>query len=370
MSSPRRRRTAIALAGRAALAGRIALVGLVTLASPVALASPLLGQAQGGGRSVAVTFDDLPANVFRGGLDDHREVTRLLLAAIGRTGIPVIGFVNESKLEADGKVDPVRVALLREWVDAGHELGNHSYSHPDINTTPLDEYRIDVLRGERVTRELLAEAGRVPRYFRHPFLHTGLDLDTKRAFEAFLDEHGYRVAPVTIDNQEWIFARAHDHAHVRRDPKLANRIEEAYLTYMDSIFGYYEAQSRALLGYELPQVLLLHANRLNATTLDRLVERIRRRGYSFITLDEALEDPAYALPDEYAGRAGITWLHRWALTQGKKGEFFAGEPDVPGFVLTVFEEVPSLTPDPSARGQTSPRAAPEAAGRAVTTRLR
>ncbi len=358
MSSPRHRRTAIALVGR------VALVGLVSLASP------LLGQTQGGGKSVAVTFDDLPANVFRGGLDDHRDVTRLLLVAVGRTGIPVIGFVNESKLEGDGKVDPARVELIRAWVDAGHELGNHSYSHPDINTTPLDEYRIDILRGERVTRELLAEAGRVPRYFRHPFLHTGLDLDTKRAFETFLGEHGYRVAPVTIDNQEWIFARAHDHAHFRRDTKLAGRIEEAYLTYMDSIFGYYEAQSRALLGYELPQVLLLHANRLNAMVLDRLVERIRGRGYSFITLDEALEDPAYALPDEYAGRAGITWLHRWALTQGKKGEFFAGEPEVPDFVLAVFEDVPAPSPDPGARSGAPPRGAHRMAARDVITRWR
>ncbi len=144
-----------------------------------------------------------------------------------------------------------------------------------------------MLRGEQVTRELLARVGRTLRFFRHPFLHTGRDLETKHALERFLDEHGYRVAPVTIDNQEWIFARAYDHAHVREDEPLKRRVAEAYVSYMDSIFGYYEAQSRALLGYELPQVLLLHANRLNADALDRLVETIRARGYSFVTLEEA-----------------------------------------------------------------------------------
>jgi peptidoglycan/xylan/chitin deacetylase (PgdA/CDA1 family) len=225
-------------------------------------------------------------------------------------------------------------------VELGLELGNHSFSHPDINTTPLAAYQADVLRGEESTRALLEETGRELRFFRHPFLHTGLDLETKRSFESFLKEHGYRVAPVTIDNQEWIFARAYDHAHVRADQSLKRRIATEYVAYMDSIFGYYEQQSRALLGYELPQILLLHANRLNAEAMDELVEAIKERGYAFITLDEALEDEAFRLPDEYAGRAGITWLHRWALTQGKRGEFFAGEPGVPQFVQEVYENPP------------------------------
>ena len=197
-----------------------------------------------------------------------------------------------------------------------------------------------MLDGEVVTRPLLESVGRSPRYFRHPYLHTGTSLATRDALQRFLAEHGYRVAPVTIDNQEWIYARAYDHALYREDAELAGRIAGDYVAYMDSIFGYYEAQSRALLGYELPQILLLHANRLNADSLDELVAMMRRRGYAFTTLDEALEDPAYALPDEYEGTSGITWLHRWALTQGKRGEFFAGEPDVEPYIREVFENPP------------------------------
>jgi peptidoglycan/xylan/chitin deacetylase (PgdA/CDA1 family) len=300
-------------------------------------ATPAVGQAT---RTVAFTYDDLPANILRGDVSTMREVTDGLLAGLRRHRIPAIGFVNESKLFDGGTLDEARVALLREWLDEGHELGNHSFSHPDINTTPLDEYQADVLRGERVTRPLLAEEGLELRYFRHPMLHTGLDLETKSTFERFLEEHEYRIAPVTIDNQEWIFARAYDHAHVRGDADLKRRIATEYVAYMDSIFGYYEQQSRALLGYELPQVLLVHANRLNADAMDPLVGAIRARGYDFVTLDEALEDEAYRLPDEYVGRAGITWLHRWALAQGKRGEFFAGEPDVPAFVREVYEDPP------------------------------
>jgi peptidoglycan/xylan/chitin deacetylase (PgdA/CDA1 family) len=309
----------------------------LTLAAALLTAAPAAAQPP---RRVAFTYDDLPANIYRGDVSTMREVTDGLLAGFDHHGIPAIGFVNESKLFVDGVLEEERVALLRAWLDAGLELGNHSYSHPDINTTPLEEYEADVLKGERVTRALLADVGLEPRYFRHPFLHTGLDPETRAAFEVFLDEHGYRVAPVTIDNQEWIFARAYDHAHVRNDVELKRRIATEYVAYMDSIFGYYEQQSRALLGYELPQVLLVHANRLNADAMDPLVEAIRARGYDFVTLDEALEDEAYRLPDEYVGRAGITWLHRWALSQGKRGEFFAGEPDVPAFVREVYDSPP------------------------------
>ncbi|MCB1035750.1 MAG: polysaccharide deacetylase, partial [Acidobacteria bacterium] len=134
---------------------------------------------------------------------------------------------------------------------------------------------------------------------------------------------------VSIDNDEYIFARAYDLAADRGDEAAMEGIAASYLRYMEAVFAYYEQQSVAILGYELPQVLLLHANRLNADTLDALAGTIRSRGYRFISLEEALEDPAYRRPDTYTGPAGITWLHRWALEDGKRGEFFAGEPTVP-----------------------------------------
>ncbi len=248
--------------------------------------------------------------------------------------------MNEAKLYQDGTLVPRRVATLQAWVDAGLELGNHTFSHPNMNVTPLADFQAEVIAGEEITRPMLAEAGTEPRYFRHPFLRTGASLEDRHAFEAFLAEHGYRVAPVTIDNQEWIYARAYDHALARDDRALADRIGADYVVYMDSITGYYEAQSRALLGYELPQIMLLHANQLNADVMDALLAALENRGYDFVSLEEALEDPAYESEDEWVGDVGITWLHRWALTQGKRGDFFAGEPGVPDFVQAAFDDRP------------------------------
>jgi peptidoglycan/xylan/chitin deacetylase (PgdA/CDA1 family) len=227
------------------------------------------------------------------------------------------------------------VVLLEEWLDSGLELGNHSFSHPDLHRTPLDDYLEDIARGEVVTRPL-AEARDVPyRYFRHPMLHTGTDLDTKQAVERFLSERGLDIGPVTIDNSEWIFARAYDAALEDGDTALGNRLGATYVDYIEAMTAYYEGQSRALFEREIPQILLLHANRLNARYLPELIARLRARGYEFVSLTTALEDPAYESDDTYTGAGGITWLHRWAITRDVDRSIFAGEPTTPTWVQDI-----------------------------------
>jgi len=139
------------------------------------LAVLLTAAAQAPSRQVAITFDDLPiAGVLRRDDAASRELTTKLLRAIGEHKVPVVGFVNEDKLLArDGSQNTERVALLRRWLDGGLELGNHGYSHRDFNETPLDVFEADVLKGESVIRPLMKEHGQTPRFFRHPFLHTG-----------------------------------------------------------------------------------------------------------------------------------------------------------------------------------------------------
>lgn len=301
-----------------------------------ALSAPSVARAQAVGsslrRAVAVTFDDLPF-VHVPSVEKQREMTQKLLRSVAAHNVPAIGFVNESKLLNDGERDEARVALLRMWTDAGLELGNHSFSHHDLHSTPLAAFQEDVIRGEADTRALLQKSGKKLRYFRHPFLHTGRDLETKHAFEKFLAGRGYTVAPVSIDNSEWIFASAYAKAAARGDHEMVKRIGEAYVPYMESYFAYYEQQSTALFGREIKQILLLHANALNADYFDDLARMMERRGYKFITLAEALTDEAYKSNDTFTGPGGISWIHRWALTRGVKNDFFRGEPRTPAFVM-------------------------------------
>lgn len=297
-------------------------------------------------RRIALTIDDLPwvqlpAVSTESIIDGHRR----LIAAIRAARAPVVGFVNEGKLEADGRVQPERVAMLRDWLDAGAELGNHTYGHTDLHATPLDAYEADILRGERQLRPLLQARGQTPHWFRHPYLRAGRQLETKRDLARFLGEHGYRIAPVTVDNSDWIWAAAYlragePHPDKRHRGKshtdaIKTRLRRDYIKYMGRKLDYYEQQSQALLGYNLPQIWLIHANALNADTYGDLIAMARKRGYRFIGLDEAMRDPAYERADAYTGAAGPSWLHRWAIGEKKPASFFAGEPAVPEWVLNL-----------------------------------
>jgi peptidoglycan/xylan/chitin deacetylase (PgdA/CDA1 family) len=299
-----------------------------------AIAAVVLGLAQPPAREVAITFDDLPiAGVLPRDIASSRALTDQLLRAIAAHHVPAIGFVNEGQLAGDGgNIDPDRVALLRRWLDAGLELGNHTYSHADFHTSSLADFEADVVKGDATTRRLLEERGRTLRFFRHPFLHTGRDPAARAAFERFLADRGSRIAPVTIDNDEYIFAGAYDRSMQRGDAATARRVAEAYVPYMEAKVAYFERNEHELFGRPIRHVLLVHANMLNAERFGDLAAMFERRGYRFITLDRALEDPAYASEDTYAGGGGITWLHRWALTRKMPKAFFAGEPEVPPFV--------------------------------------
>ena len=263
------------------------------------------------------------------------------MAQLKQAGVPVVGFVNEGKLEIDGQVQPARVAMLRDWREAGYELGNHTRGHLDLHAVGLPAFQQDILDGERTLRPLLAERGQVPRWFRHPYLRAGRTPEERAALSAFLDQHGYRIAPVTVDNGEWVWAFAYANVLDGQPdtPERAatlERLRRGYVPYMLNKVDYYERQSQALLGYALPQVWLLHANELNAVAYADLVAGVQRRGYRVVTLDEAMRDPAYARgEDGYNGRYGPSWLHRWAMAEKKPKDFYAGEPEVPGWVLQL-----------------------------------
>ncbi|PYT00516.1 MAG: polysaccharide deacetylase [Acidobacteria bacterium] len=290
--------------------------------------------AQTPSRSVAVTIDDLPVVSTRRNIANRRKITKNLLAHIRKAKIPVIGFVNENKLYDGDKRDQNQIDLLKMWLNAGLELGNHTYSHRSLNTIPIGEYQSDVLKGESITRELLGKREMKIRYFRHPFLQTGRSLEIKAQFAQFLADHGYTIAPITFDNADYIFSRAYDNAFDKKDKALMKKIGDAYIPYMESKLDYWERQSMKLFGREMSQTLLIHANFINSDYLDDLIAMFKRRGYRFVTLDEALKDDAYRLPDTYIGPAGISWLHRWAREKGR--EFILpDEPKVPEFVLKV-----------------------------------
>lgn len=292
-------------------------------------------------RRIAVTIDDLPwQRMATTSPEDLRVRHAALLGQLRQAGVPVVGFVNEDKLEIDGVAQPERVAMLEAWLDDGHTLGNHTYGHVDAHAVGIPAFQDAILRGERVLRPMLAKRGRTPQWFRHPYLRAGRTAEDKAAIRDFLAGHGYRIAPVTVDNGEWVWAFAYarvldGQADTPERAATLERLRLGYVPYMLNKIDYYERQSRALLGYALPQILLLHANELNAVAYAELIAGIRRRGYRFVALEDAMRDPAYLREDGYHGRYGPSWLHRWAMAERKPKDFYAGEPVVPPWVLAL-----------------------------------
>lgn len=280
---------------------------------------------------IAVTFDDLPIVTSGDPIAKQQQVTKDLLAHLTKRRIPTVGLVNTSKLAT-----PAHVALLDRWLDAGFELGNHTYGHRDLHRVPVDEFEDDIVNGETPLRDVIGRHGGTLRYFRHPFLHTGRTDEVRTRIDAFLAKRGYIVAPVTIDNSEWIFARAYDLA----SGALRKRVVSAYLDYMMQKVAYHEEEARKLFGRDIRHVLLVHANALNAEAFGALADRLAKAGHRFITLERALEDPAYRSADTFRGAGGISWLDRWALTRGVPKGFFANEPATPKWVqeLAGIEE--------------------------------
>jgi len=292
-------------------------------------------------REIAITIDDLPAgsaNLMTGG--EILEMTTKLLGTLRDQKVPAVGFVNERKLYKLGEVDD-RIRALAMWIDYGFELGNHTFGHTSLNRVALKDWEEEVVRGETVTRTLLAPHNLQLRYFRHPYLDTGRDLETRRQTEAFLVDRGYRIAPVTMDAWDWMYGGVYEYARRRSDSGLEQQLVSSYLSYTAAVFDYYEKLSKELIGYAPKQILLLHGNWLEADHIQELLDLLRKRSYKFVTLQDALSDPAYSLPDEYVGEEGTNWIDHWAITHGRPPR------GTPVFPQWVIDRANALHPRPT-----------------------
>jgi peptidoglycan/xylan/chitin deacetylase (PgdA/CDA1 family) len=271
----------------------------------VTLATPGLAHA----RSVAITFDDAPL-AAEGSAVEAERVNHSILRALAKHRVPAIAFVNEKRVSGIGTEAGRRI--LREWLDRGHDLGNHTASHFDLSKTAFEQFRDDVIAGEESIAALLHERGRRPHFLRFPFNHTGDTRQKQDSVATFLAGRGYSIAACTIDNSDYEFARAYDGMLRRRDGVQVRRLRAAYLEYTAAEIEYYTRLHVQVLGHDIPHVMLFHVNRLNSDLMDRLLQLFEDRGYRFVTLDRAQSDAAYQTPAEFVTEFGPMWGYRWA----------------------------------------------------------
>jgi peptidoglycan/xylan/chitin deacetylase (PgdA/CDA1 family) len=311
-------------------------MNLKPLIAILLLSLSAIAQTNKPSRKMAVTFDDLPfvAAGQSAYLPSARRATKEILRVLQTQHVPAVGFVNEGKLQAAGEAD-ARIALLKQWVDAGLILGNHTYSHPDFNRLTIEQFEQEIVKGEVITRRLMRSREPYRRYFRHPMTHTGDTPAKKEAIEKFLSARGYTVAPHTIENSDFIFNVGYGRALLSKDEALAKRLREAYLAFTLAATEFAERISPQIFGREITQTLLLHANDINADCLSEMLRLFAERGYRFVTLDDAMSDSAYETKDTHVSTYGPTWLWRWMKSKGLEISF-QGDPEPPAWVTALY----------------------------------
>jgi peptidoglycan/xylan/chitin deacetylase (PgdA/CDA1 family) len=315
----------MAFGARAALAWALAFATL-------AMTAPVRAESA----KIALTFDDLPALSM---IDDQAQmnyITEALLRGLVRHRFRATGFVNEVNLDIMDRDQ--QIANLDKWLGAGMGLGNHTYSHEAASALGATAYIEDIQRGERVTKWLLARHGKRMRWFRHPYLDTGSPAPVKKQIDTWLAAHFYRIAPVTIDADDWEWASPYDDAIAHNDEARRLRLKQGYLAYTEKTIDWERGVARMLFGRDISYVMLLHATRLNADCIDDLAAMLRREHLHVVSLNAAMRDPAYRTPDTWTGKDGIDWLVRWARAQNKPLPWSSLEP-IPAWVQAEYDRL-------------------------------
>lgn len=281
---------------------------LSALFTGIALVSPICALAE----PVALTFDDLPLNGELPPGTTRVQLVQRTLAILDQHHVPpVYGFVNAKGLEGnrDG------ADALRAWVAGGERVGNHTYSHSDLNAETSEAFLQDVYQNEPVL-ELLSKSDDW-RWFRYPYLREGDTLAKRRTVRAALQDRGYRIAQVTLDYEDYLWNTAYARCAGKGDPDAVRWLRSSYLSAAAAYIDADRQMTRLVFGHEISYVLLLHLGAFSDTILADLLELLSKKGLSFVTLEEAERDPIYQL-DPDAASPSRNLLEQWMAVRAIK----------------------------------------------------
>ncbi len=289
-------------------------------------------------RKMAVGFVSIPpVDRMENPPKDADATMRLLIEKLKAHRVPAIGFVHGQMISDGEKMYPVRAEIVRTWRDAGFEIGIGGYKHIWFHGTPFDEYVANAEKNEAITKKILAEKNLPLRYFSYPFLNNGKTTDDRNQFENWLNSRGLNSVKYTFDNSEWMYSFAYDMARKDNDINTMKEIRADYLDYMTKMTAHYETYSQEMFGRDIAQTLVLTPSRLITDTADDFFGILEKRGYRFVSMDEAQADEAYQTKEATVeSKSGISWFERWQMAKGKR---LLDEPKVSESVERTWEEM-------------------------------
>jgi peptidoglycan/xylan/chitin deacetylase (PgdA/CDA1 family) len=238
---------------------------------------------------VALTFDDLPAAGALPPGKTRSEIAETLTAELKANHLAgTYGFVNASKLENN----PDAQQALHIWLDAGMNIGSHTWSHMSLSSNAAEAFERDIALNEPA----LAQYGEMRdwHWFRYPFLWEGDTLEKRRAVRSYLSAHGYRVAQVTLDFEDYAWNDAYARCSATRDAAAITWLKQSYLETAAEYIKLGREEQQIAFGHEVPNVMLLHATAFTTLMFPDLLDFLRSQGFSFAGLAQVETDPAYA----------------------------------------------------------------------------
>ena len=260
---------------------------------------------------LAVTIDDLPTTGTLPPGTTRGAIVEQMVDALRRHAITgVYGFVNGGQVHDYPELEPILLA----WKKGGQLLGNHTFSHLDLDRVSATEFIADIERNEPLLARLSPTGS--AKYFRYPYLHQGNAPEKQAAVQRWLASRGYRIAPVTVYVEHWEWSDAYARCITRQDGPAVTRVKERYLEAARARLDWARALSAQLFNRQIKHVLLLHLDALDAAVLDDLLRLHRAGGATLIGLESALQDPAYARYEDAPGDGDHTFLIQAARAQG------------------------------------------------------
>jgi peptidoglycan/xylan/chitin deacetylase (PgdA/CDA1 family) len=265
-------------------------------------------------QKVAITFDDLPLNGDLPPGVTRVDIARDTLAVLKQQHMPAAyGFINAKKLEGN----PDAAEALKLWA-AAEPFGNHTYGHLNLNTSSAEEFEREIDENEPAL-ELLAGKDANWHWLRYPFLHEAETVEKRRAVRAYLQAHGYRVAQVTLDWEDYLWNSAYARCVAKNDAKSIAWLRSSYLDVESAYLDLGRDLAKQVYGHDIHHVLLLHLGAFSSTILPDAFELMRKKGFTFVTLEEAESDPVYQGDPDVGSKYGGTLLELWI--EAKKIKF-------------------------------------------------
>ena len=261
---------------------------------------------------MAITVDDLPVHGDLPSNTTRAEIAKKMIGAFNAKGVPgVYGFVNAKNIGANG--DTEKDSVLKMWADSGFPLGNHTFSHIDLNTSSVEAFEEEIVANESVLQGLMGS--RDWHWLRYPFLHEGDTLEKRHAIRKYLHDHGYKIAQVTLDFGDYAWNNPYARCVAKQDTQSIEWLKSSYLNTAKEDITLDRKLSAMLFGRDIKYVLLLHIGALDSEMLPDLLELFKKQGFHFVSLEDAQKDPAYQSDPDAALKFGGTLLEQ--LTEAK-----------------------------------------------------